>query len=272
MKSLFKVDIILVFSIILSYHLNSLIYYYSLMSLADKNLLKHIAIIMDGNGRWAKSRFKPRIFGHRNSIKSVDAAIEYCIENSIEILTLFAFGRDNWARPDAEVSDLMELFYKTLDEKIPKLHKNNVRLNVVGDKSRLSEKLLQKIRDSVGITAANTGMELRLAVDYAGRWDILQAVQSLIKDEGFNKDNVEALTEENIGNKLVAGVSPIDLMIRTSGEVRLSDFMLWQLAYAEMYFTDIMWPDFSKKEMQKAVDCFYMRQRRFGKSGEQISN
>ena len=238
------------------------------MGLADKNLLKHIAIIMDGNGRWAKSRFKPRIFGHRNSIKSVDTAIEYCIENAIEILTLFAFGRDNWSRPESEVADLMELFCKTLDNKTPKLHKNNVRLKVVGDKSRLSQKLLQKIHDSEGVTAANTGMELRLAVDYAGKWDILQAVQSLIKDEGFSKGNVETLTEKDIESKLLAGATPIDLMIRTSGEVRLSDFMLWQLAYAEMYFTDTMWPDFSKKEMQKAVDCFYTRQRRFGKSGE----
>ena len=227
---------------------------------------------MDGNGRWAKSRFKPRIFGHRNSIKSVDAIIEYCVENSIEILTLFAFGRDNWSRPEAEVADLMELFYKTLDDKTPKLHKNNVKLKVVGDKSRLSQKLLEKIRDSEGFTAANTGMELRLAVDYAGKWDILQAVQKLIKDDGFNKDNIETLTEEDIEANFLAGVVPIDLMIRTSGEVRLSDFMLWQLAYAEMYFTDIMWPDFSKKEMQKAVDCFYARQRRFGKSSEQISN
>jgi undecaprenyl diphosphate synthase len=236
--------------------------------MADKNLLKHIAIIMDGNGRWAKSRFKPRIFGHRNSIKSVDSVIEYCIENSIEILTLFAFGRDNWSRPQAEVTDLMELFCKTLDDKTPKLHKNNVRLKVVGDRSRLSQKLLLKINDSESFTANNTGMELRLAVDYAGRWDILQAVRKLIKDGVFNKDNIETLTEENIEVNLLAGTAPIDLMIRTSGEIRLSDFMLWQLAYAEMYFTDTMWPDFSKKEMQGAVDYFYTRQRRFGKSNE----
>ena len=238
------------------------------MGMADKNLLKHIAIIMDGNGRWAKSRFKPRIFGHRNSIKSVDSVIEYCIENSIEILTLFAFGRDNWSRPQAEVTDLMELFCKTLDDKTPKLHKNNVRLKVVGDRSRLSQKLLLKINDSESFTANNTGMELRLAVDYAGRWDILQAVRKLIKDGVFNKDNIETLTEENIEVNLLAGTAPIDLMIRTSGEIRLSDFMLWQLAYAEMYFTDTMWPDFSKKEMQGAVDYFYTRQRRFGKSNE----
>ncbi|MGQ4002058.1 polyprenyl diphosphate synthase [Francisellaceae bacterium CB299] len=242
------------------------------MSLVDKNLLKHIAIIMDGNGRWAKSRFKPRIFGHRNSIKSVDAVIEYCVENSIEILTLFAFGRDNWSRPEAEVADLMELFYKTLDDKTPKLHKNNVRLKVVGDKSRLSQKLLQKIYDSESFTAGNTGMELRLAVDYAGKWDILQAVKRLISECDFSKDDAKNLKEEDIASKLLAGIAPIDLMIRTSGEVRLSDFMLWQLAYAEMYFTDVMWPDFSKKEMQKAVDCFYRRQRRFGKSSEQILN
>ncbi len=240
------------------------------MSWADKSLLKHIAIIMDGNGRWANSRFKPRIFGHRNSIQSVDAAIEYCVENSIEILTLFAFGRDNWSRPESEVADLMGLFYKMLEDKTPELHKNNVRLKVVGDKSRLSDRLLQTINYSENLTAFNTVMELRLAVDYAGRWDILQAVKRLFGDGDFNKSNIDLLTEESIEAKLLAGKPPIDLMIRTSGEVRLSDFMLWQLSYAEMYFTEVMWPDFSKKEMQKAVNCFYTRQRRFGKSDEQI--
>lgn len=242
------------------------------MSPVTNNLLKHVAIIMDGNGRWAKSRFKPRIFGHRNSIKSVDAAIEYCVENSIEILTLFAFGRDNWLRPKVEVDDLMELFCKTLTEKTTKLHQNNIKLKVVGDKSRLSAKLLQKIQESEGFTANNTGMELRLAVDYAGKWDILQAIQNLIKQDGFDKDNIQTLTERDFERRLLAGSTPIDLMIRTSGEIRLSDFMLWQLAYAEMYFTRVMWPDFTKKEMQKAVDYFYTRQRRFGKSNEQISN
>lgn len=236
----------------------------------EENSLKHVAIIMDGNGRWAKTRFKPRIFGHRNAIKSVDSAIEYCAENSIEILTLFAFGRDNWSRPQDEIDGLMKLFCKTLEDKAPKLHKNNIKLNVVGDKSRLSKELLGKIELSESLTRNNTGLNLRLAVDYAGKWDILQAIQKLVIDGTINKTNAGSLTDEKFQEYLLAGEVPVDLLIRTSGEVRLSDFMLWQVAYAEMYFTDVMWPDFNKKEMQKAVDCFYGRQRRFGRSGEQI--
>ena len=240
------------------------------MSKAEENSLKHIAIIMDGNGRWAKSRFKPRIFGHRKAVKSVDAVIEYCAENAIEVLTLFAFGRDNWSRPQDEVDDLMKLFCKTLEEKSPKLHQNNIKLNVIGDKSRLSQELLKEIDESEELTRNNSGLNLRLAVDYAGRWDILQAVQKMVKDGAVNKENVDSLTNSKLENYLLAGEVPVDLLIRTSGEVRLSDFMLWQVAYAEMYFTDVMWPDFDKKEMKKATDCFYGRQRRFGRSGEQI--
>lgn len=235
------------------------------MILAKKNVLRHIAIIMDGNGRWAKSRLKPRIFGHRNAISSVDASIEYCAENGIEILTLFAFGRDNWLRPAQEVEDLMDLFCKTLKDKTPKLHKNNISLKVVGDKSRLSSKLLSIIAESESLTSQNTGLELRLAVDYAGRWDIVEATKAIVADVQKEKILQADITEQKFSQYLLAGQVPVDLLIRTSGEVRLSDFMLWQLAYAEMYFTDVMWPDFSKKELTKAVEYFYSRQRRFGK-------
>ncbi|AIT09810.1 UDP pyrophosphate synthase [Candidatus Francisella endociliophora] len=240
------------------------------MTLAKENALRHVAIIMDGNGRWAKSKLKPRIFGHRSSISSVDSTIEYCVENDIEILTLFAFGRDNWSRPEKEVSDLMDLFYKTLKDKTPKLHKNNIVLKVVGDRTRLSEKLEGMIESCESLTQDNTGLELRLAVDYAGRWDVLQAVKSMAKKVQSQQLGVDDIDEDGFAKELVAGDIPVDLLIRTSGEVRLSDFMLWQMAYAEMYFTDVMWPDFSKKELHKAVECFYSRQRRFGKSGEQI--
>lgn len=236
-----------------------------------KNTLRHIAIIMDGNGRWAKSKLKPRIFGHRNSISSVDSTIEYCVQNGIEVLTLFAFGRDNWSRPEKEVADLMGLFYKTLKDKAPKLHKNNIVLKVIGDRSRLSNKLLEMIKYSEALTQANSGLELRLAVDYAGRWDLIEAVKAVAQDVSSNKLLIENIDENIFGQYLVAGNAPVDLLIRTSGEVRLSDFMLWQAAYAEMYFTDVMWPDFSKKELHKAVEYFYSRQRRFGKSGEQIN-
>ena len=231
------------------------------MSLGVDSSLRHIAIIMDGNGRWAKSRFKPRIFGHKNSVSRVDSAIEYCAENGVDMLTLFAFGRDNWSRPQGEVDGLMDLFYKTLDVKAPKLHKNNVKLKIIGDRTRLSQKLLQKMIDVESITASNTGLELRLAVDYAGRWDIVEAVKSVCNSDC----DIDTLTEDMFAEHLVSAGLPIDLMIRTSGEIRVSDFMLWQLAYSEMYFTDIMWPDFTKKELQKAVDDFYGRQRRFGK-------
>lgn len=240
------------------------------MTTAKKNALRHVAIIMDGNGRWAKSRLKPRIFGHRSSISSVDSTIEYCAENNIEVLTLFAFGRDNWLRPEKEVTDLMELFYKTLKDKVPKLHKNNIVLKVIGDKSRLSDKLLRMIESCEELTQNNNGLELRLAVDYAGRWDILQAVRTVAEKVRSQQLSASEINEEIFSKELVAGDVPVDLLIRTSGEVRLSDFMLWQMAYAEMYFTDVMWPEFSKKELHKAVEYFYSRQRRFGKSGEQI--
>ncbi|AJC48556.1 di-trans,poly-cis-decaprenylcistransferase [Allofrancisella guangzhouensis] len=240
------------------------------MTLAENSALRHVAIIMDGNGRWARKKLKPRVFGHRNSIASVDAAIEYCVENSIQILTLFAFGRDNWSRSPQEVSDLMDLFYKTLRDKTPKLDKNNIVLKVVGDRTRLSKKLLEKVVQSEDLTKDNTGLELRLAIDYSGSWDIVNAAKAFARDVIFNDLSIESLDNDSFGKYLVGGTVPVDLLIRTSGEVRLSDFMLWQLAYAEMYFTGVMWPDFSKKEMQEAVDYFHSRQRRFGKSGEQV--
>ncbi|APC98000.1 polyprenyl diphosphate synthase [Francisella frigiditurris] len=236
------------------------------MSFGEKPSLRHVAIIMDGNGRWAKSRFKPRIFGHRSSVSRVDSTIEYCTENDVQTLTLFAFGRDNWSRPKDEVDDLMELFLKTLESKAEKLHKNNVKLTVVGDRKRLSSDLLAKIEEVEKLTAQNSALDLRLAVDYAGRWEILEAVKSLCLDFSGDEERIKNIEMQDLEKKLVAGSLPVDLLIRTSGEVRLSDFMLWQLAYAEMYFTKVMWPDFTKKEMQKAVDYYYTRQRRFGKS------
>ncbi|AEI35152.1 MULTISPECIES: polyprenyl diphosphate synthase [Francisella] len=240
------------------------------MTLAKENALKHVAIIMDGNGRWAKSKLKPRIFGHRNSISSVDASIEYCAERNIQMLTLFAFGRDNWLRPAKEVSDLMDLFYKTLKDKTPKLHKNNIVLKVIGDRSRLPDKLVRMIEYGESVTKDNTGLQLRLAVDYAGRWDIVTAMKSIFEDVSNGKMRLSDVTEENFASYTIAGEMPVDLLIRTSGEVRLSDFMLWQLSYAEMYFTDVMWPEFTKFEFQKAEEYFNSRQRRFGKSGEQL--
>ncbi|ALB02048.1 UDP pyrophosphate synthase [Francisella persica ATCC VR-331] len=240
------------------------------MTSAKENILRHLAIIMDGNGRWARSKLKPRIFGHRNSISSVDAAIEYCVENNIEMLTLFAFSRDNWLRPAQEVTDLMDLFYKTIRDKTTKLHDNNIVLSVVGDRTRLSDKLISMIEYSESLTKTNTGLKLRLAVDYAGRWDIVEAARSIARDVNAGRLSVDEIDQQDFARYLAGGDVPVDLLIRTSGEVRLSDFMLWQLAYAEMYFSDIMWPDFSKQELSKAVEYFYSRQRRFGKSGEQI--
>lgn len=225
------------------------------------NSLKHIAIIMDGNGRWAKQLKMPRIFGHRSSISSVDSSIEYCVENAIENLTLFALGRDNFNRPESELNSLFELFYKTLDSKKKKLYETGVKLEVVGDRSRLPQYLVDKIVEVESHTSSNSALNLYLAIDYSGRWDILNA----IKIANSKNQDLDNLVYEEFERYLVCGGKPIDLLIRTSGEVRVSDFMLWQLAYSEMYFTKVKWPDFSKKEMSKAVDSYLSRDRRYGK-------
>jgi len=237
----------------------------------DNGNPRHIAIIMDGNGRWAQKRFMPRVFGHRQGVKAVRNIVEYCAEQQIEVLSLFAFSSENWRRPETEVSMLMELFMATLQREVDKLDKNNIRLKIIGDKTAFSEKLQQRIIHSEQQTANNTGLTLVIAANYGGHWDITQAVQKIAEKLQTGELNQQRITENLIEQHLsTAGLPEPDLFIRTGGEQRISNFLLWQLAYTELYFTPILWPDFDKQALQEAIISFKGRQRRFGHTGEQI--
>lgn len=229
---------------------------------------KHVAIIMDGNGRWAKNQRKVRISGHKAGINGVKEAISFAAEKGIERLTLFAFSSENWKRPEDEVKGLMELFAIVLTNDVKTLHKNNVKMRVIGDISRLSRSLQKLIKEAIDLTANNTGIILNLAVNYGGRWDVVQAVQHLIEKYG-NEISVDKITEASISENL-SECKDVDLLIRTGGEKRISNFLLWQLAYSEIYVSEVLWPDFDKAEFQKAIDCFMRRERRFGLTGEQV--
>lgn len=232
---------------------------------------RHIAIIMDGNGRWAQKRMMPRIMGHHAGVKTVRKIVEYCAKENIEVLSLFAFSSENWRRPKDEVSLLMELFMSTLQTQVDKLDRNNIRLRIIGDKRAFPEKLQEKIRNAEAQTANNTGLTLVIAANYGGRWDIAQAVQQIAADIQSGKLLAQDVTEELINAHLVTADLPEpDLFIRSGGEERVSNFLLWQLAYTEFFFTDVLWPDFDQDMMQKAIASFKGRQRRFGHTGEQI--
>lgn len=241
--------------------------------ITDNGNPRHIAIIMDGNGRWAEKRMFPRIMGHRAGVKTVKKIVEYCIEEKIEVLSLFAFSSENWRRPKKEVQMLMELFIVTLQTQIDKLDDNNVRLRVIGDKIAFSEKLQDKISQSEKQTENNKGLTLVVAANYGGHWDITQAFQKIA--ERIAKDDLQPqeITESLISQYITTTDIPDpDLFIRTGGEQRISNFLLWQLAYTEFYFTETLWPDFNKEVFSKAIDSFKNRQRRFGRTGEQIVN
>ncbi|MFT4939217.1 MAG: undecaprenyl diphosphate synthase [Paraglaciecola sp.] len=239
---------------------------------ANTYVPKHVAIIMDGNGRWAKEKGKIRTFGHKAGVKAVRASVAFSLKNGIKVLTMFAFSSENWNRPAEEVSVLMELFKMVLGSEVKKLHKNNVRLNVIGDTSRFDAKLVNKISDAESLTANNDGLILNIAANYGGRWDIVNAAKLLVEkvkageldSRNINEDVFDQLTS-------VADFPQLDLLIRTGGERRISNFLLWQLAYAELYFTDTYWPDFDEAAFQLAVDDFVDRQRRYGMTGEQVS-
>lgn len=240
--------------------------------MTDTKLPRHIAIIMDGNGRWAKNRFLPRVFGHRSGVESVRKAIKFCASRHIQVLSLFAFSSENWRRPSVEVSAIMELFLTNLEREVAGLHQNNVQLRFIGNRSRFNEKLLNKMVEVENLTRHNTGLVVIIAVDYGGQWDICQAVQKLSEDVAAGKMTSADITPEAIAGKLsFADLPDPDLFIRTSGELRISNFMLWQLAYSELYFTDVLWPDFDEKELEKALLHYTNRERRFGQSGEQLS-
>lgn len=238
----------------------------------DSNLPQHIAVIMDGNGRWAKQRFLPRFAGHKAGATAVRHIIKNCAKRQISVLTLFAFSSENWRRPLQEVSYLMDLFLNGLEKEIHAMHKNNIQVRFIGDRSRFSVKLSNKMLEAESLTLKNTGMRLVIAVDYGGQWDICQAMQQLAKEVEAGKLSSTEISAEKISNKLsFADLPNPDLFIRTSGEQRISNFMLWQLAYAELYFTPILWPDFDEAELEKALAHYANRERRFGYSGEQLS-
>ena len=237
----------------------------------DNGNPRHIAIIMDGNGRWAKKRFMPRVMGHRAGVKSVKNIVEFCGEQNIEVLSLFAFSSENWRRPPEEVTLLMKLFSVTLELEIKKLAKNNVKLICIGDKSAFSNELQNKIVEGEVLTQNNNGLKLVIAANYGGHWDIAQAAnQVAIKIKAGVLSNT-VITEKLIEQHLsTASLPNPDLFIRTGGEERISNFLLWQLAYTEFYFTPTLWPDFTPTVLQQAIDSFKGRQRRFGRTGDQV--
>ncbi|MFZ0219294.1 MAG: isoprenyl transferase [Candidatus Aquirickettsiella sp.] len=233
---------------------------------------RHIAIIMDGNGRWAKRRHLPRMLGHQEGVKAVRKVIKLCGEIGIEVLTLFAFSSENWQRPEQEVNYLMTLFLNTLKNEIDKLAKNNVQLRMVGNLERFNQPLREWIDKSQALTAKNTGLKLVIAVNYSGQWDIVQAAQKIMNQVKLGELETETLTQEVFANNLsLADLPSADLLIRTSGEYRISNFLLWQLAYTELYFTDTLWPDFGEQELNKALHFFAQRERRFGCTSEQLA-
>ncbi|EJG1659416.1 isoprenyl transferase [Vibrio parahaemolyticus] len=235
------------------------------------SLPKHIAIIMDGNGRWAKSKGKPRVFGHKKGVNAVRKTVAAASKLGIKAMTLFAFSSENWRRPEEEVGLLMELFITVLSSEVKKLHKNNLQLRVIGDTSRFSERLQKKIVEAENLTASNTGMVINIAANYGGKWDIIEAAKALALKARNGEIRVEDINEQLITEHLtMADLPEVDLLIRTSGECRISNFMLWQMAYAEMYFTPEFWPEFDEDSLVEAVTWFINRERRFGCTGEQV--
>ncbi|MFZ6644319.1 isoprenyl transferase [Undibacterium sp. TJN25] len=228
---------------------------------------RHIAIIMDGNGRWATKRFLPRVAGHAKGVEAVRAAVEACARKGVEYLTLFAFSSENWRRPEEEVSLLMRLFVTALEKEVAKLHANDIRLKVVGDLSRFDQKLQKMIQVAQAKTAGNKGMTVTICANYGGRWDIMQAVNRL-QQEGKLEGGI---SEDQLASYLSMAYAPEpDLFIRTGGESRISNFLLWQLAYSELYFTDTFWPDFDASSLDTAILSYQSRERRFGQTSAQL--
>jgi undecaprenyl diphosphate synthase len=229
-------------------------------------VLQHLAVIMDGNGRWARKRLLPRQMGHREGAKAVRLLIESCVKKNIPYLTLFAFSSENWQRPEKEVQTLLELFLENLEKELPTLKKNNICLKIVGERGRLDATLQAKIKEVEDQTQKNTALQLNLAISYGGQWDICQAAQACAKKVLGGYLAVEDIQPALFQTYLATGdIPPPDLLIRTSGEHRISNFLLWQLAYTEFYFTEVLWPDFDEQEFEKALLWYGERQRRFGK-------
>jgi undecaprenyl diphosphate synthase len=231
----------------------------------------HVAVIMDGNGRWARKRGLPRHAGHRAGVKSVRATVEAAAQRGIRYLTLFAFSSENWGRPKDEVSKLMGLFFEALRREVDELHRNNVKLRFVGARRQLNDGLIAKIEASEAKTSGNTGLELLIAVAYGGRWDIAQAARTLAERACAGDLAVDDIDETAIADELqLAGVPDPDLLIRTGGEKRISNFLLWNLAYSELHFPEVLWPDFTDKHLDEALQMFSQRERRYGHTGDQV--
>jgi undecaprenyl diphosphate synthase len=230
---------------------------------------RHIAIIMDGNGRWAKQRLLPRMAGHRRGLETVRVVTRCCVDAGVEYLTLFAFSSENWRRPPEEVSFLMQLFIRALESEVAKLHESNIRLRVVGDLSSFEPRLVALVHEAESLTAANTRLTLTIAANYGGRRDIMQAVNRLIKE---HPNRAGGFNEAHLAPYLALSFAPEpDLFVRTGGEQRVSNFCLWHLAYTELYFTDILWPDFDEAAFGEALASFGQRERRFGRTSEQLT-
>ena len=228
---------------------------------------RHVAIIMDGNGRWARKRLLPRIAGHRRGVEAVRATVENCAERGVEFLTLFAFSSENWRRPAEEVALLMQLFQAALSNEVERLHRNGIRLKVVGDVRRFDAKIRALIEQGERLTARNERLTLTIAANYGGRWDILQAMNRFVAENPSAK-----VDEKSLAPYLAMGYAPEpDLFIRTGGEQRISNFLLWQLAYSELYFTETLWPDFDAAALDQAIASYRARERRFGRTSEQVA-
>lgn len=243
------------------------------LSNAEKKTPQHIAIIMDGNGRWAQAQGKGRVSGHKAGVDSVRAVVKGARKAGIKVLTLFAFSSENWQRPEKEISVLMDLFMFVLTKEVKRLHKNNIRFQVIGDLNRFSDTLQKSITKSEQLTENNTGLVLSIAANYGGRWDITNAAKKLASQVQTNEITLDDINEDSLHkHTCLAQLPPLDLLIRTGGDYRISNFLLWQAAYAEFYFTDVLWPDFNESEFAQAIDVFDQRERRFGKTGEQVVN
>jgi undecaprenyl diphosphate synthase len=244
----------------------------ALLEKIDKTRLpRHIAIIMDGNGRWAKEKGEDRLFGHFHGVESVRDIVEGCAELGVDYLTLYAFSTENWDRPEYEVSGLMELLVSTIHKEVESLNKNNIRLHVIGDMSMLPDYARAELNEALDITRPNTGLNLVMALSYSGRWELLNAVKSIAQEVKQGTLNVEEINQDTLQQFLCTSEIPDpELMIRTSGEYRISNFLLYQLAYAELYFTNVRWPDFRKENLYEAILDYQNRERRFGKTSDQL--
>ncbi len=233
---------------------------------------RHVAIVMDGNGRWAKARHRPRSFGHNAGRKAVREVIEACVREGVQVLTLFAFSSENWNRPQDEVGALMGLFVRALDKEVEELHAHGVRLRFIGDLNAFDTALRQRMQKAVARTAGNDKLHVNIAVSYGGRWDIVHATREAASEVARGELRVEDITEARLGQWMsLAELPPLDLFIRTGGERRISNFLLWQIAYAELYFTDTLWPDFDQACLRLAIEDYARRERRYGRTGEQVA-